>query len=231
MKPTVRSGFVIALVFLMVACREDKYRLQTNVRTSGDGRSYLTIEVFRGNERVFLHSDLEMVPGNGGGSESQRDQDPKVRAYAEFDKEGRGALVTMQVRNDQKVLAQTTQFVERPIPAGYVRAGIWNGVMPPVTIDRFHPLFPDRRRGVVFVEARINTRGTVDSVVVLNPGANRDDLDRVAAEAVREWRFKLATRDGQPIAVAAMQLVDFGWPKYAHPGADPARATGEGKKR
>ncbi len=217
MKSKVRSKFLIALLLLISACREDNYQLRTSVRTSGDGRSYLTIAVFRGHERVFLHSDIEMVPGNGAGSENQRDHGPKVRAYADFDQEGRGAFVTLHVRKDEKVLAHTTQFVERPTPAGYMRAGMWNGVMPPLAIDRFHPLFPEkarrnRRQGVVFVEARINTRGAVDSVVVLNPAPNWDGLDQAAAEAVRKWRFRPATRDGKRIAVAAVQHLDFELP-------------------
>jgi TonB family protein len=219
MKSTVRLGVVvIALVLVLFACREDKYELRTTARLAGDGRSYLTIEVFRGHERVFLHSDIEMVPGNGAGSENQRDDGPKVRAYADFDKEGRGALVTLHVRQNEKVLAHTAQFVERPAPSGYLRAGMWNDVMPPEAIDRFPPLFPEkarrnRRQGVVFVEARINIRGTVDSVVVLNPARSWDGLDQAAAEAVRRWRFRPATRDGKPIAGAAVQRLDFELPR------------------
>jgi protein TonB len=202
----------------MFACREEKYRLQTSVRTSGDGRSYLTMEAFRGSEQVFLHSDIEMVPGNGAGGERQRKDGPKVRVFAEFDEKGRGALVTLVVRKDEKVLEQTTQFVERPSPAGYVRAGIWNGVTPPREVNRVNPLFPEKarrngRQGVVFVDARINTSGTVDSVAVLNPELNWDGLDRAAAEAVRGWRFTPATRDGKPIAVVAVQLLDFELPR------------------
>jgi protein TonB len=218
MKSTVRSGFGIVLVLLMLACREDKYELRTTARMSGDGRSYLTMEVFRGRARVFFHSDIEMVPGDGAGSENRRGGGPKVRAYAEFDKEGRGALVTLNVREGENVLAHTTQFVERPTPPGYVRDGMGNGVLPLQAIDRFEPLFPEkarqhRRQGVVFVEARINTGGTVDSVVVLNPAPNWDGLDQAAAEAVRQWRFRPATMDGKRIAVAAVQRLAFELPR------------------
>ena len=207
----------MALVLSMFACREDKYQLRTSARLSDDGRSYLTMEILRDHERVTMASDIEMVPGNGSGLHNQRDKGPKVSSYAEFDKEGRGALVTLQVREDENVLAHTVQFVERPAPAGYVRAGMWNGVLPPMAIDRVPPLFPEkarrnRRQGTVFVEARINTRGTVDSVAVLNPSPNFDGLDQAAADAVRQWRFRPATREGKLIAVAAVQPLDFELP-------------------
>jgi TonB family protein len=231
MKPTVRATLCIALVLLILACREDRYQMRTSTRTSGDGRSYLTMEVFRGNERVFRHSDIEMVPGSGAGNVSQQDNGPKVRTYAEFDKEGRGALVTLQVRKDDKVLARETQFVERPTPEGYVRADMSNGVMPPVAIDRLNPNFPEkarrnRRQGVMFVEARINTRGTVDGVVVLNPSPNWDGLDQAAAQAVREWRFRPSTLDGKPIAVVAVQHIAFHLPNALNkrpPGTDQTK--------
>src|SRR5688572_18054480 len=107
---------VIALLLVMFACREHKYQFRTDVRTSSDGRSYLTMEVFRGRERVKEHTDIEMVPHTGAGSEGQRNRGPKVLVYAEFDEEGRGALATMHVRDGAKVLAHATQFVERPVP-------------------------------------------------------------------------------------------------------------------
>lgn len=214
MKSQVRAGFVIALLLSGFACREDEYELRTSVRASGDGQSYLTIEVFRGHEPFARYLDIEMVPGNANEGESQQDDGPRVRTYAEFDKDGRGALVTMHVKKDEKVLARTTQFVERPAPAGYVRAGMWNDILPPQAIDPVYPRFPElarrnRRQGAVFVEARINIHGTVDSVVVLNPMPNWDGLDHAAAEAVRQWRFRPATRDGRRIAVAAVQRIDF----------------------
>ena len=217
MKSTARSTFVVALVLFLCACREGKYQLRTHARMSGDGRSYLTIEVFRGGERVILNSDIEMIPDTGTGRESQQGDGPKVRTYAKFDRDGHGALVTLHVRKDERALASATQFVERPAPAGYVRAGMSNGVLPPVVIEHFNPVFPDkalrnRRQGEVFVEARINTHGTVDGVTVLNPRPNWDGLDDAAAEAVRYWRFRPSTRDGKPIAVVAVQHIAFQLP-------------------
>ncbi|HYC93826.1 MAG TPA: energy transducer TonB [Thermoanaerobaculia bacterium] len=218
MKATVRSGFIIALALSMLACREDNYQLRTSTQMSSDGRSYLTIEVWRGGERVVLCSGIEMVPGNGAGGVSQSEHGPKVRTYAEFDKEGRGAVVTLHVTKEEEVLAHSAQFVERPAPAGYVRAAMWKGMMPPDAIDRVSPSFPEkafrnRRQGVVFVDARINTRGTVDSVAVLNPAPYWDGLDQAAAEAVRRWRFRPATSEGKLVAVAAVQQIHFDLPR------------------
>jgi len=155
-----------------------------------------------------------MVPGNGTRSMSQRDDGPQVWVFVEYDSEGRGGWVTLRVVNGEKVLTESTRFVERPLPAGYVHAGIWKGVDEAQVIDRFSPMFSERpgrkrRSGLVLVEARINTSGTVDSVAVLNPSPTFEGLDIDAANAVKQWRFKPATMDGKPVAVAALQRFDF----------------------
>jgi protein TonB len=58
----------------------------------------------------------------------------------------------------------------------------------------------DRISGRVLVEAIVTSDGTVASATVvrsLDPG-----LDRNALEAAREWRFRPATLDGQPVSVS-----------------------------
>ena len=53
--------------------------------------------------------------------------------------------------------------------------------------------------GTVKVRASIAADGSVADVALAEGSGNRD-LDRAALEAVRRWRFKPATRNGQPVA-------------------------------
>lgn len=56
-----------------------------------------------------------------------------------------------------------------------------------------------REHGTVILSVEINTAGRPESVK-LEKSSGYPRLDRAAIEAVRRWRFKPATRDGQPVA-------------------------------
>ena len=84
------------------------------------------------------------------------------------------------------------------------------GYVPPDRVDvlpeatlRVPPSYPDAAReagiqGQVFVQAHVRRDGTVDSVRVIRsvPG-----LDSAAMECVKQWRFKPASYQGEPIPV------------------------------
>jgi TonB family protein len=91
----------------------------------------------------------------------------------------------------------------------YGRGG--STVTPPVKLRNVPPRYPDdalrsRIEGLVIIEAVIDQRGDVVDAQVLR---SVPPLDRAALEAVRQWRFKPATRDGQPIPVAMAVTVTF----------------------
>ncbi len=74
------------------------------------------------------------------------------------------------------------------------------------------PLYPEsarraRLQGTVVVEAIIDRNGEVTDVRVLKgmPGG----LDRAAIEAVSDWRFTPATRQGEPVPVVFRLTVQF----------------------
>jgi len=87
-------------------------------------------------------------------------------------------------------------------PQGVYRVG--GGVTAPRAIYAPSPEYTDKAR-----KAKIN--GTVVLSLIVTPeGEARDvrvtksltvDLDIKAVEAVRKWKFKPATKDGQPVAV------------------------------
>jgi TonB family protein len=61
--------------------------------------------------------------------------------------------------------------------------------------------------GTVFLALAINSGGTVDAVKVVRsvePG-----LDQNAMDAVKQWKFTPATKDGKPVAVQIDVTVEF----------------------
>jgi TonB family protein len=84
----------------------------------------------------------------------------------------------------------------RPLKTGH-------GVTPPIVVRRVEPTFPfgnvRRAAGIVILEAVINRKGQVCSVRVvksLSPA-----VDSSTVEALKQWQFKPATKDGAPVDV------------------------------
>jgi protein TonB len=89
------------------------------------------------------------------------------------------------------------------IVAGDVRA--------PVAIDKPDPEYPETARrarveGRVILEAIISEEGSVESVRILRSQAL---LDGAAIAAVKRWKYRPATLDGQPVRVRFTVVVIF----------------------
>ena len=88
----------------------------------------------------------------------------------------------------------------------------WRGVTAPVVIFRVEPDYPDEARkarfqGSVLVAVEVDEHGRIRRLrIAMAAGLG---LDEKALEAVRQWRFKPATRDGRPVAVPAQIEVSF----------------------
>jgi len=83
----------------------------------------------------------------------------------------------------------------------------------PVPISSPAPRYPSAalRRGeggTVLVRVEVDTAGMPVGVALVQRSGSRD-LDRAAMEAVREWRFQPAQRDGQPVAASLVVPIDF----------------------
>lgn len=88
----------------------------------------------------------------------------------------------------------------------------WRGVTAPVVIYRVEPDYPDEARkakfqGSVLVAVEVDEQGRVRGVRVVKPAGL--GLDEKAIEAVKQWRFRPATRNGQPVPVPASIEVSF----------------------
>ena len=100
-----------------------------------------------------------------------------------------------------------------PGPGGgykVVAAGL--GVSAPVPLYKVEPEYSEEARkakfqGTVVLEIVIDEHGNPTNFKILNPlGLG---LDEKAVEAVRQWRFRPATKNGKPVAVVARIDVSF----------------------
>lgn len=81
---------------------------------------------------------------------------------------------------------------------------IEDGVKPARALSIKDPMYTDSARrkktnGQVILAVALNAQGTIDEVKVvrsLEPG-----LDQASVDAVKQWKFTPATKDGKPVAV------------------------------
>jgi TonB family protein len=82
----------------------------------------------------------------------------------------------------------------------------------PVPIEKVDPKYPpdminEHVRGEVILYAIIRKNGTVDSIQVVH--GIEPQLDRNAIEALAQWKFRPATREGAPVDLEAVVHIPF----------------------
>ena len=85
------------------------------------------------------------------------------------------------------------------------------GVTPPKPVDRKEPAYPPEAKekgiqGEVVVKAQVSETGVVTSAEVIS---GPELLRQAALDAIRQWRFEPAVKDGKPIAVNTDITVNF----------------------
>jgi protein TonB len=85
-------------------------------------------------------------------------------------------------------------------------------VKAPVAINKVDPQYPEVARkarisGIVIVECTISRNGDVTDIHVLKPLPF--GLDQAAVDAVKRWKFKPGTLNGQPVDVIFNLTVNF----------------------
>lgn len=104
-----------------------------------------------------------------------------------------------------------------PLPEQSPGAGVVASAVdqPPVPLrdstppPRYPPAALRRRQvGTVLVRVEVDAGGRPAGVALVQRSGSRD-LDRAAMEAVRDWRFQPAQRDGQPVPGSLVIPVDF----------------------
>ena len=105
--------------------------------------------------------------------------------------------------------------IEAPPGSGPVRAGI-GGATNPVVIEstKVVPTYPEIARrakitGTVILEAVVLRDGTVSDIKVLRTPVSGLGFESAAIEAVRQWRFRPATKNGTAVDVYFTVVVGF----------------------
>ena|SRR5262249_8124795 len=84
--------------------------------------------------------------------------------------------------------------------------GIRRGITPPVATTKVAAAYTQEARdagieGRVVLEAVLQTDGTPTDINVVRSLDNVYGLDRQAVDALNQWRFQPATKDGKAVAV------------------------------
>ncbi len=100
-----------------------------------------------------------------------------------------------------------------PGPARGTALRVGGDVKAPIVVHKVDPIYTEgarekRVQGIVIVEVVIDKSGAVRDAVVLKPLPF--GLDRAAVDAVRQWTFKPATLNGEPVEVLFNLTVNFG---------------------
>jgi len=91
----------------------------------------------------------------------------------------------------------------------YVEGG---GIEPPKALEKLPPKYPPEMRktgisGLVVAELVIDQGGAVRNVAIQESPA--DELSAAATEALEQWTFEPATKDGEPVAVTYIVTLKF----------------------
>lgn len=120
-----------------------------------------------------------------------------------------GVSLSGQSTSDQSERAPASSVTSK-YKGGVFRVG--GGVKPPQLILDPDPEYSDEARkarleGTVVLWMIVGTDGAAHDIRVKSPLGK--GLDEKAIEAVKRWKFKPATKDGQPVAVMVNVEVSF----------------------
>lgn len=87
---------------------------------------------------------------------------------------------------------------------------VGGGVQPPKVLRRVDPVYPSSMhdmeiQGIGIFEVVLNEQGRVCSIRVLRGLLPK--IDQAIVEAIRQWTFRPASRNGKPVAVAYVVTV------------------------
>ncbi|HJQ39056.1 MAG TPA: energy transducer TonB [Thermoanaerobaculia bacterium] len=196
---------LVAWLALSALAAPSSYDVRANVAPAGDGRFVIAFEI-----RGFEQGALTPVASNTVTMRAGKQQvsTPAGPLDLEIDDTGYGSAVLRATLQRYDFVA----LLEVQAPAGYVRRKMGDGVVAPKPVERVNPIYPDEAKkarvfGAALVDVKISAAGKVEDVrIVRDPGHG---LGEAAAEAVRQWRYEPAMKDGQPIAAVVAVTVNF----------------------
>jgi protein TonB len=112
------------------------------------------------------------------------------------------------------IVASMAQSGPKPkdVPSCEVSVNPGARIIPPRVISSADPIYPglgsaDHHPKVVLLAVVVGSDGRAcGPQVVRSPGP---DFERAALSAIRDWRWKPATRDGKPVAVSISVEMEF----------------------
>ena len=120
-------------------------------------------------------------------------------------------LTAEQEARDREVIAERAAAPAKA-PDGSMAWYVGGNVLPPEAITKIDPIYPAELRkqrvsGICIVEVVVDEKGTVayaNAIFGKNP-----ELSKAAVEAIRQWKFKPATREGKPVRAIFNLTVGF----------------------
>jgi len=163
-------------------------------------------------ENVPAIKVLEVIAAAGG-----------FHLYAEGPEDGCYVTVSLNnvpVRRALEIVAGQAGLRYKVVGADSLRVTLPSPVMPtddlkmPELVTKIDPVYPSDARdagvdGKVVVQAVIRENGTVGDIQVLTAVPGWPSLDRNAVEALREWKYRPAMKDGYPVSVYATVVIQF----------------------
>ena len=160
--------------------------------------------------------------GNSTGDSIVEYKDLRIRIHLQ--PTYNGIFASAQVEKDSMLLdSMDARWSLRPTGVGlYVPRAtrppfttalrVGGDVKAPVVLSKVEPQYPEEARkariaGIVIVEVIIDKSGNVADINVLKPLPF--GLDQAAVDAVKQWKFKPALKNGEPVDVVFNLTVNF----------------------
>lgn len=156
-------------------------------------------------------------PATGGAGEAEGLPAPIPADVASDDGNASGLRVPREAAPSATPIGDEPRIIEPPAPPPAPPAPVAPQVVAdsgePIPVSRPAPRYPAEalRRGIggtVRVQATVAPDGSVERMDLAESSGNRH-LDRAAMEAVRRWKFKPATRNGQPVTATVIVPLEF----------------------
>ena len=132
------------------------------------------------------------------------------------------AVKVLEARRALEVLAGQTGLRYEVVSADCLRVTLPSPLLPtddmtmPEIVTKIDPMYPTDARdarvdGKVVLQAVIRENGTVGEVQVLTAIPGWPSLDRSAAAAVQQWKYRPALKDGHPVSIYFTVVIQFRW--------------------
>lgn len=196
--------------------RSAQHILTVDVEREGDNDVY-AVRVSDAATGALLATERLSSP-SGVPAQKEVDAGDRVLKIA-VGETGGNLAATLLVRRDGAVVdsMNASFLVERrpgggPRDPGFTPLRVGGDVKAPVVMQRVEPLFPEEARkarvaGIVILEAIIDREGNVKDAYVLKPLPF--GLSEAAVDAVKQWKFRPGTLNGQPVDVVFNLTVNF----------------------